>query len=149
MKRKQHYMTEGERNQLEAMYRNKISVAEIARQLGFTRQTIYNELRRGSYWHTMDYRDVKRYSAEKGQSVRLHGAAKKGRKMKIAQDPDYAAFLERKILREKYSPAAAIAAGRRAGYQTVICVNTLYSYVSKRVFRQLRDIDLPEKVSRK
>lgn len=149
MKRKQHYMTEGERNQLEAMYRNKISVAEIARQLGFTRQTIYNELRRGSYWHTMDYRDVKRYSAEKGQSVRLRGAAKKGRKMKIAQDPKYAAFLERKILREKYSPAAAIAAGRRAGYQTAICVNTLYSYVSKRVFSKLRDIDLPEKVSRK
>lgn len=147
--KKQHYMTEGERNQLEAMHRNKIPVAEIARQLGFTRQTIYNELRRGSYMHTIGYRDYKRYSAEKGQSVRLHGAAKKGRKMKIAQDPEYAAFLERKILREKYSPAAAIAAGRREGYQTVICVNTLYSYVTKRVFRRLRDIDLPEKVSRR
>lgn len=147
--KKQHYMTEGERNQLEAMHRNKISVAEIARQLGFTRQTIYNELRRGSYWHTVDYRDVKRYSAEKGQSVRLQGAAKKGRKMKIAQDPKYAAFLERKILREKYSPATAIVEGRKAGYQTMICVNTLYNYVTKRVFKRLRDIDLPEKVSRK
>lgn len=46
--RKQHYMTEKERWQLEAMRRNRVPVAEIARQLGFTRQTIYNELKRGS-----------------------------------------------------------------------------------------------------
>ena len=49
MTKKQHYMTEAERWQLEAMRRNKIPVAEIARQLGFTRQTIYNELKRGNY----------------------------------------------------------------------------------------------------
>lgn len=149
MKRKQHYMTEGERHELEAMRRNRIPVAEIARQLGFSRQTIYNELRRGSYWHTGNYRDVKRYSAEKGQAIQKAGAARKGRKMKISSDPAYAAFLEQKILREKYSPAAAIAEGRRAGYRTVICTNTLYNYITRRVFRRLRDIDLPEKVSRR
>lgn len=33
--KKQHYMTRDERCQLEAMHRNMISVAEIARQLGF------------------------------------------------------------------------------------------------------------------
>lgn len=33
--KKQHYMTEQERHQLEAMRRNKIPVREIARQLGF------------------------------------------------------------------------------------------------------------------
>ena len=47
--RKQHYMTEQERHQLEAMRRNKIPVREIARQLGFCERTIYYELRRGSY----------------------------------------------------------------------------------------------------
>lgn len=49
--RKQHYMTEQERHQLEAMRRNKIPVREIARQLGFCERTIYYELRRGSYIH--------------------------------------------------------------------------------------------------
>ena len=44
--RKQHYMTEQERHQLEAMRRNKIPVREIARQLGFCERTIYYELRR-------------------------------------------------------------------------------------------------------
>ena len=38
--RKQHYMTEQERHQLEAMRRNKIPVREIARQLGFCERTI-------------------------------------------------------------------------------------------------------------
>ena len=53
--RKQHYMTEQERHQLEAMRRNKIPVREIARQLGFCERTIYYELRRGSYMHTCDF----------------------------------------------------------------------------------------------
>lgn len=47
MTKKQHYMTRDERHQLEAMHRNRIPVAEIARQLGFCRQTIYDELKRG------------------------------------------------------------------------------------------------------
>lgn len=36
MTKKQHYMTRDERQQLEAMRRNHIPVAEIARQLGNT-----------------------------------------------------------------------------------------------------------------
>lgn len=54
--KKQCYMTAGERHQLEAMRRNHIPISEIARQLNRSRQTIYNELRRGSYLHTVDYR---------------------------------------------------------------------------------------------
>ena len=54
--RKQHYMTEQERHQLEAMRRNKIPVREIARQLGFCERTIYYELRRGSYKHPRRHR---------------------------------------------------------------------------------------------
>ena len=47
MKEKQHYMTRDERLKLDALRRAGISVAKIARQLGFCRQTIYNELKRG------------------------------------------------------------------------------------------------------
>ena len=61
MTKKQHYMTRPERDQLEALLRAKLPVAQIARQLGFCRQTIYNEMARGRYLHTVDYRDVERY----------------------------------------------------------------------------------------
>lgn len=66
---KQHYMTRDERLQLEALSRAKIPVSQIARQLGFSRQTIYNELQRGRYIHTCSYYDETRYSADKAQQL--------------------------------------------------------------------------------
>lgn len=47
MMKKQHYITRDERQQLEALLKAKIPVSQIARQLGFCRQTIYNEIKRG------------------------------------------------------------------------------------------------------
>ena len=43
MTQKQHYMTRDERMKLEAYTRAKKPVAWIAQELGFSRQTIYNE----------------------------------------------------------------------------------------------------------
>ena len=79
---KQHYMTRDERYQLEAMHRNKIPVAEIARQLGFSRQTIYNELKRGMYLHSTYFEDQPRYSADKGQQIHQYNQTAKGRPLK-------------------------------------------------------------------
>lgn len=142
MGRKQHYMTRDERYQLEALRRNKIPVAKIAQQLGFSRQTIYNELRRGQYVHTGDYRDELRYSADKGDQIQRYNATAKGRPLKIGSDHCYAAYLEHKILVDRFSPAAALAAARRQGYATSVCVTTLYSYIDKRVFLELTNKDL-------
>lgn len=147
--KKQHYMTRDERCQLEAMHRNKISVAEIARQLGFSRQTIYNELKRGQYIHTCDFYDEIRYSAAKAQQIHDYNQTGKGRPLKIGNDHAYASFLESKILHDRYSPAAALAAARRAGYLTTVCTTTLYSYISKRVFLHLTNKNLWYKTKRK
>ena len=84
--RKQHYMTEQERHQLEAMRRNKIPVREIARQLGFCERTIYYELKRGSYMHTCEFWDEKRYSAQKGQQKHRYNQTAKGRPLKIGSE---------------------------------------------------------------
>lgn len=91
---KQHYMTEQERHQLEAMRRNKIPVREIARQLGFCERTIYYELRRGSYMHTCDFWDEKRYSAQKGQQTHNYNQTAKGRPLKIGSDHTFAAYIK-------------------------------------------------------
>lgn len=47
-----HYMTYPERIRLETLLGEKRSISYIARKLGFSRQTIYNEIRRGTYLHT-------------------------------------------------------------------------------------------------
>lgn len=149
MTKKQHYMTEPERYQLEGMLRAGKPVAWIARELGFCRQTIYNEIRRGLYRHDCGWYDELRYSAARSQRSHRLAQSLKGRPLKIGRDIAYADFLEAKILEEHFSPAAALAAARAAGHQTRICVSTLYRYIDASIFFRLSNRDLPEKKARK
>ena len=137
MGEKQHYMTRDERLKLEALSRAGLPVSQIAAQLGFCRQTIYNELRRGAYEHETDYRAEVRYSADKGQQKHDYMQTGKGRPLKIGSDQAYAEYLETLIVRQRYSPAAALAAARAAGIGCGVSTSTLYSYIEKRVFGQL------------
>lgn len=151
--KKQHYMGREERVQLEAYLRAGKTVAWIAKEMGFCERTIYYEKKRGTYIHTVNshaiYRDERRYSADKGQDIHQKAMKGRGRVQKAAGDPAYLEFLEYKILREKYSPAAALASARRAGFTTSICVTTLYTYIENGIFKKLGNIHLWEKVGRK
>ncbi len=159
MTKKQHYMTEPERHKLEAYLEAGRGVSWIARQLGFCRQTIYNEIKRGAYLHTVRWWDEVRYSADKAQQLHDYNQTAKGPSLKIEKDRAYADFLERKMLgvqengkvdrKKRYSPAAALELARREGFETSVCVTTLYSYISKRVFRDLSNKDLWEKGRKK
>ena len=149
MMKKKRYMTYAERLKLEALREAKIPVQEIARQLGFSRQTIYNELKRGAYVHDCGWYDAVRYSADKAQQIHDQRQTAKGRPLKIGNDHAYANFLERKILHERFSPAAALASARKEGFTTRISVGTLYSYITAGVFLSLTDKDLWEKPKRK
>ena len=159
MNKGDHNMTWEERQQLEALKKANVPVAKIARQLGFCRQTIYNELERGAYVHTCDYWDEVRYSADKGQQVHNENQSNKGPGLKIGTDRAYADFLEAKMLgvqkdgtvdkRKRYSPAAALAAASAEGFQTSVSTTTLYRYIDQRIFLHLTNKDLWEKGKRK
>ena len=151
MARKQHYMTEQERYQLEAWRRAGKSVAWIAQELGCNRQTVYNELSRGDVGGA--------YSAARGQAVQDARSHNKGCPQKIGQDAPLLAFLERKMLgvqedgttdaRQRFSPAAALAAAEAEGFAVNISLSTLYNYIDQEVFPTLRNSDLWEKTKRK
>ena len=151
----QHYMTRDERFILEGMYMAGAGVTEIARKLGFCRQTIYNEIKRGLYTHRCDYWDELRYSANKAQQIHDYNQTAKGRPLKIGNDHAFAQFLEEQMLgvqpngkrdrRKRFSPSAALAAARTEGFTTSVCPSTLYSYIDKRVFRHITNKDLIEK----
>ena len=47
--------------------------------------------------------------------------------------------------RKRYSPAAALAEARKAGFALTVCASILYSYIDKRVFLHLTNKDLWEK----
>ena len=159
MAKKQHYMRESERHKLEAYLRAGKGVSWIARELGFCRQTIYNELRRGAYVHTCEWWDEVRYSADKGQQVHKYNQTAKGRPIKLGKDYSYARFLEEKMLgvqkngkierKKRCSPAVALELARREGFQTTVCVSTLYGYIGAGVFLHISNKDLWEKSKRK
>lgn len=153
MTKKQHYMTSEERYKLEAYLEAGKGVSWISRKMGFCRQTIYNEIKRGQCWQVKEIhgieRDVLRYSAQIGRQVHKYNQTAKGRPIKLGNDHAYAEFLERKILEDRYSPAAALAAARKIGFSTEICVNTLYSYIEKQVFLHLSNKALWVKGKRK
>ena len=118
MTKKQHYMTRDERYQLEALRQAKIPVSQIAKQMGFCRQTIYNELKRGSYQHNVEYIYETRYSADKGQQIHRYNQTAKGRPLKIGKHRDYANYLEELMIsaedpRKRCSRALALAMSRR------------------------------------
>lgn len=158
MTKKQHYMTRDERYKLEAFLQVKKPVAWIARELGFTPKTIYNEIKRGLYEHDCGWYTEWRYSADKAQQVHEYNQTSKGRPLKIGHDHTYAAFLEARCLgiqpdgsidrRRRYSPAAALELARREGFQTSICPATFYSYIEKGVFLRLSSRHLWEKCKR-
>lgn len=153
MTKKQHYMTRDERYKLEAYLESGKGVSWIARKLGFCRQTIYNEIKRGlcdqiKLRHGW-YFDEKHYSAEKAQQIHRYNQTAKGRPLKIGNDHAYAEFLERKIIEQRYSPAAALAAARKEGFCTCVCRVTLYSYIDKGVFLRLSNKHLWNKSKKK
>ena len=137
MMKKQHYMTKEERYQLEAYLRAGKSVAWIAREMGFCERTIYYEKKRGAYEHETDFYTEIRYSADKAHQIHQYNQTAKGRSLKIGNDRAYADFLEHKIIKDRFSPAAALAAARKEGHQTSICTSTLYSYIDKGIFLHL------------
>ena len=112
-------------------------------------------MKRGAYLHRVEWVDEERYSADKGQQIHEYNQTAKGRPLKIGNNRAYANFLERKMLgvqdsgkvdrRKWYSPAAALELARREGFETSVCVGTLYSYIDKRVFLNLSNKDLWEK----
>ena len=140
MAKKQHYMTYDERCKLEAFLKAGKSIAWIARTLGVSERTIYYEKRRGEVHLVRNPRgipiDTIEYSADKAQQLHEYNQTAKGRPLKIGNDLAYANYLERKILEDRYSPAAALACAKAMDFTTSICLATLYSYIDNRVLLQ-------------
>lgn len=140
---------ETKRAQLEVLDRAGHSKKDIAMLLGCHVSTIYRELKRGRckqrHWELYEYyvysRDVAEADAKKKR-------ANCGAPMKLGGNLQLAAYVERRIVEDRWSPAAVAAELRRSdlGY---LCEDTIYRYIHRRVFKTLRPSHLPEKGIRK
>ena len=142
------HLTERERYQLEILLKEKRTVSEIAIVLCKHKRTIEREIVRGTVqMMNTDLSFKKQYCADTAQAVSLRNARNKGAGLKIGHDHKLAQHIEKKIIKEQYSPDAVIGEIVEKGlkFKTSICTKTLYNYIDKEVFAKISNNDLPVK----
>ena len=144
-------VTASDRDKIEALYNAKVPVSDIAKELGFSKVTIYAELKRGAYQHrNHDWTETRKYSAYKAQRDADYNSTSKGAQLKIGNDHAFAEFVEKMILKG-YSPAAVLGYIKENSleFDTHVCRVTLYSYIDKGIFRNISNKNLLRKCKKK
>ena len=152
MGKKKRQLQYEDRLKIAAWIETKMSVINIAKRLEVSRQTIYRELKRGKFrkknsdWTFSDVYDP--YVAQRHYEEHLKV---RGRDLKIGHDLKLVKYIEHKIVEEKRSPEAALAEIKRENrkFDTEICVTTLYSYIKKGIFLNIKMEDMPVKKKKK
>ena len=85
-------------------------------------------------------------SADAAQNKRDFNNTAKDQRLKLGANFKLIEFIENKIIKDKYSPAAALAEVRKKGYEVNFCVKTLYNYIDEGLFAKLTNDDLPVKM---
>ena len=146
------HLTKTDRYKLEAALLAGEKPQAIANRLHVHVSTIYREKKRARMIQlTTDLVEVDRYNPDEAHRRYRENLSKKGADLKIGNDRALAEYLEKKVVEEGYSPAAALASIEIEGKMssTSICVGTFYNYITKGVFLCLMNEDLPEKPKRK
>ncbi len=152
MEKKYNQLTKSDRIKIETLLNAGHKVTEVAAFIGVHRSTIYREIKRGEYTHrNSDYTEETRYSCDLAQKNHDWNAQGKGKPLKIGNDKDLAEFIENKIIDDKYSPEAALAAVATSGieFKTSISISTLYRYIDNGIFLKLTNKNLPVKGKKK
>lgn len=125
---------------------------DIAERIHVHVSTVYREKKRARMIHrNTDLTEEERYNPDEAHRKYRENLKAKGGDLKIGNDHELAEYLEKKVIEEGFSPAAAIASIEMEGreFSTTICTSTFYNYISKGVFLNLTNADLPEKPKRK
>lgn len=144
-------LTLNDRYKIEALLLAKTPIAKIANILHVHRSTIYREIKRATYIHTnWDLTEEERYNPDAAQRQMEWNRSACGTGLKVGNDVQFLECIEKKIIENKYSPAAALAEVKEQNLSsTTVSIRTLYRYIDHGVFLNLTNKDLPEKKKRK
>lgn len=146
------HLTERQRYQIEILLKEKIDTKEIAIALDKHRRTIEREIARGTVrMLNSDLTYKNRYCADSAQRIYLENAQNKGAGLKIGRDHKLARHIEKRIIKDRYSPDAVIGEirNKETEFKTSICTKTLYNYIDKEIFANVTNKDLLVKQKRK
>lgn len=120
-------MTEKDRYYIEKQIKKKVPVSQIARELGYSRQAIYNEIKKGSFQRldpsTWELHTV--YAYDVGQRVHDQRMSYKSGKRKLSPRDPFLLELKHWVVDMKYSPEAALYMIN----DKKLCVRSLYHYI--------------------
>lgn len=139
------HFTKYDRIRIESWLRAGMSIKFIAGELHKNVSSVYREIKRGAYEHTLyDLTTETRYSSDLADSRYRENLKDKGTGLKIGSDLTYCHYLEYMIHDRKYSPAAALAYAdiNELEFNTRISKTTLYRYIDQGLFLTLTNKDL-------
>ena len=134
MERQYSHLTWKNRLKIRRMLDERRKPKEIADALHVHTSTIYREIKRGQTWQmTSEWEYVQKYCPETAERKYRENLQAKGPDLKIGNDHALTSYLEEKIGKEHYSPAAALAKIKEEGriFSVEISEWTLYSYIDK------------------
>ena len=148
--RKFHHLTEIQRGEIQAMMKMKVPKNKIAKEVGISRATLYEELNRGTVIQVnSDLTTREEYFADVGQRVYEEHRQNCRKPIKIAEAEEFVEYAEEKILREHLSPDSVVGyAKKHKLFEVTLCTKTLYNYIDKCLIK-VKNIDLAQKVRRK
>ena len=148
--RKFQHLTREKRAQIEILLRQGLPKVQIAKAVGISRSTLYNELKRGTV-EQMDtnLKKYQKYFWDAGQRRYEQNRKNSRPPMKLIKAYEFVRYAEKQILENKMSPDAICGEAKMSGrFKELICTKTLYNYIDKRLLK-VRNIDLLLKVKRK
>ena len=144
------HLTREKRAQIEILLQQGLPKVQIAKAVGISRSTLYNELKRGTVEQiNTNLKKYQQYFWDAGQ--RAYEAHRQNSRppMKLIYAYDFVCYAEKQILENKLSPDAICGEAKLGGkFQVLVCTKTLYSYIDQCLLK-VRNIDLPLKVRRK
>ena len=135
------HMEEKDRYYIEKCLKKKMKVSEIARDLGYSRQAVYVEIRKG-LTEQLDSKTLEKktvYFSDVSQRRHREAMKRTGRKPKLAPHDEILSDISYLIRKGRYSPEAAF---RLTGHRR-ICLKTFYNYVHAGYLPALSVLDLP------
>ena len=147
MIKKRKNLTFTQRLQIETLYNAKTKIKEIADILGLHFTTIYKELKKGRYEHTIKQdtfwygvrvRTEIRYSAQIAQDRYDRVCLNKGRELKIGKDYALVNYIEKRVNEDKISACAVLGEIKYKNLPfTKISKTTLYRYIHLGLFSNI------------
>ena len=121
------------------MLKKGAKIREIAEEIGVSERTIYREKKRGMVKGLLnsDLTTRDEYDYQYAQSKYETAQKNKQRDLKIGKNIKLSMYLEKAIIKEKYSPYAALEKAKREGLNPNICLKTLYNYIHGEIFIEL------------